>query len=1027
LFLNFLGCRNSPTLCHFFPKEATLCLRRMNVWSGRMKIRTRDLVLIGMLESILWFGSDASAIKDKDNQGRWNKPTVNNLPDKEVPGFLVNLGPTGARAILTENTFIIKYIFKGSPADGRLKIDDVITGIGAGTGKGSPVEARPKSNDVPTGPGKGSPADEQPKNDNVVRGGSGIPFSKHTFGGGPHGYEGPIMDLGLAIERAESKDGKLILNVERGREKLDVKIDLEPLGSFAPSFPLHCRKSELVRAKALKYLSDSTDAQAVWQTHARCAVTLALLSSENPQQQASGRKMALAWNSIPGPGTWTWNLSFQLITLSEYHLLTGDASVLSTIKTVGNLLRQAQYDGHIHIWEPKPGEDSATLEAHEQLYLGGFGHAPYTPGVGKNGYGPMQYTTIFAVIAWQLAERCGVKADPKGMKNALDFIHRGTNAAGYVAYGGEFTLNNGIIDSVAWKKSKDGDNYVGRAGASLIAHKLSTEFPNSLEYLDLNRGYLKKAYKSLPDGHADSNLGILWGILGAGASEDETALRTVLDYHKAWFNMMRCFDGSFVLLPGRDYADEGYYMASRYHPTATMALVLGLSFPKLQIQGIQVSIPGVNPKALTGSAQAAYKSIVARSYGEAARSLKGAGPESAPMSAYLTLQAQKVIDSLKVLDKAGRWNEIQQRLSELRKSHGGIAAYDEAAAGWDATLKGKSGGAILAADRLCNEGFHGKALLALQPALAPDGPPAARAVEERILAASRGAVAGWDGMEKAGEWSRLRKDIDLNRERFRGLSLVEERVQALDAQLASEAGRILVEADRRLSEGSCGPALKTLGSLDTEPARALRSRALDVCRQTMTELETFEKDGRWLSLKEGLAKARPKMSGIPAFDDRSRTWDEELATSPGRALATSEKLFLQGDLGAAAKALPASEPRAAEPLKRIETGAMSLMTPLADLQAKGDWYGVERLLVALRKKLAGVPSFDAKDTELQAALKADPAKSAVRLGAAFARLREAASGRATPALVKELEAFIQQAGESYYGREAKTLLKNVQK
>ena len=43
----------------------------------------------------------ASAIVDPDNQGRWTKPTEKG-PDKEVPGFLVNLGPTGARAILKE-------------------------------------------------------------------------------------------------------------------------------------------------------------------------------------------------------------------------------------------------------------------------------------------------------------------------------------------------------------------------------------------------------------------------------------------------------------------------------------------------------------------------------------------------------------------------------------------------------------------------------------------------------------------------------------------------------------------------------------------------------------------------------------------------------------------------------------------------------------------------------------------------------------------------------------------------------------
>ncbi len=48
--------------------------------------RMRDLAVLAWLLVAV----DAQGIKDKDNQGRWTKPTVNNLPDKEVPGFLVN-------------------------------------------------------------------------------------------------------------------------------------------------------------------------------------------------------------------------------------------------------------------------------------------------------------------------------------------------------------------------------------------------------------------------------------------------------------------------------------------------------------------------------------------------------------------------------------------------------------------------------------------------------------------------------------------------------------------------------------------------------------------------------------------------------------------------------------------------------------------------------------------------------------------------------------------------------------------------
>jgi len=943
-------------------------------------IKVRDLAALGMLAAVLLPTSPAEAIKDKTNQGRWTKPTVNNLPDKEVPGFLVNLGPTGARGILTEQTFIVKYLFKGSPAEGRLRLDDTITGA------------------------------------------FGKPFSSHTFGGSPHGYEGPIMDLGQAIEKAEGKDGKLILNVTRGRETLEVKIDLEALGAFSATFPMKCRKSDLLRAKALKYLADSSDAQAVWQSHARSAVTLALLSSDLPQQQALGRKMALAWNSIPGPGTWTWNLSFQLMTLSEYHLLTGDATVLPTIKALSTLLRQAQYDGRILAWGPSEVKgDYAAIDAAQQLYQGGFGHAPYVPGVGKNGYGPMQYTTIFAVIAWQLAERCGVKADPKGLKVALDFIHRGTNASGYVAYGGEFTLNNGLIDPVAWKKSKDGDNYVGRAGASLIAHKLSPEFPSSAEYLDLNRGYLKRAYKSLPDGHADSNLGILWGMLGAAASEDEAALRTVLDYHKAWINMMRCHDGSFVLLPGRDYADEGYYMASRYHPTATMALVLGLGFPKLQIQGVQVSIPGINPKVLQGPLLAAYKAICAKSYGDAARTLKSAGPDAAPMSAYLEAQASKSLAALELLGRAGRYVDLQQRLQDLRKSHAGIPAFDEGAAAWEAILKGKAGDAILSADKLSGAGLQGKALAALQPALSSEQAAAARAVEERILDTARWTVAQWDAMEKAGEWHRLRKDLDLQKERYRGIGIVDERGIALDGALSSEAGRALIEADRHLADGAVGPALSALGALDTPPAKALRARAEEAVQTALAALAACEKEGRWLSLKDGLAKARPRMAGLAAFEERARIWEAGLAAPSGRAWISAEKSFLQGDLGAAAKNAPPAL------LSRIGELALEQLKPLQELEAKGDWYALERGLASLRRKLTGVSIFDEKEAAWKAAFKVEPAKTARLQGATLARLREAAGRRASPALLREIEAFTLQAGDTVYGREAKDLLKSLSK
>ena len=608
-------------------------------------------LLLGMVFAILLCQSPAYGLLDKDNQGRWNKPTESDAPDKEVPGFLVNLGPTGARAILTEKTFIVKYIFKGSPAADRLKIDDVILGV------------------------------------------FGKPFSSHKFGGGPHGYEGPIMDMGLAIEKTEAKDGKLVLNVNRDSKTIEVKIDLEPIGAFSPTFPLLCKKSELLRARALKYLVDHPDSQRTM-SHTRCAVALAMLASENPSQQAIGKSIALKWSGeTPNSGTWTWHLSYQLITLSEYYLLSRDSSVLPAIKTAVSFLEKAQYSGRIMVWGPKGDkslekEDYAKVDALQQLYDGGFGHGPYTPGYSKpdggygpNGYGPMQITTLLAITGWQLAARCGVNPNPDSIKRAMDFHHRCVNAAGAVGYGGEFCLAFGIHDPAAYKRSTGGDNYVGRVGAAIITHRLSPEFPESAEYLSKFRHYFGQAYRSLPDGHGEPNLAIFWGLMGAEASGDDKVLRTMMDYHKAYFNMARCHDGSFVLLPGRDYADNGYYGNSRYHPTATMALVLGMSYPKLRIQGIEVGIPGVNPKALKGKMDAAYKAIVKKTYKAAYLNLIKPKPEdeetAKAMMAYVDTKWQAGIAELEAVEKSGDILSLANEAAKQRTMFKGIEGFDQ--------------------------------------------------------------------------------------------------------------------------------------------------------------------------------------------------------------------------------------------------------------------------------------------------------------------------------------------------------------
>jgi hypothetical protein len=502
------------------------------------------LPLITVAASLLLAGH-ALALRDADNQGRWTKPCERG-PDAEVPGFLINMGPTGARGVLTEQTFVIKHIFAGSPADGLLKLDDEVTGA------------------------------------------NGKAFSKHIFGPRHHGIEGPMQDLGLAIEDSEGGDGILKLAVKRGGESLTVAIQLEKLGRFADTFPRDCEKTRVLRDRANRYLIAHPGGL---NSHGRCIAALALLSSDDPEISAAGKRMALDWNQPYDDKTWSWHLGFQAITLSEYHLLTGDKSVLPTLESTLKLLRNAQWKGEIDHWKLshfKKELDQETLNLHQNRYAGGFGHAPHAFIVarGGGGYGPMQWPTLLAIMSWQLGKQCGIQPDHPGLDDAFRFLEYGTTKGGRIAYGGEFTLNNGPVDTAKWQLDEK-HSFSHKSGLGYLSYMLSPERTDSVARQQLHLTNIGAAYKDMADGHACAMMGFAWGLAGTFASDDAALKKKVFDHYKAWLNLARCHGSdSYVILPARDYADHAYYRDNvRNHTTATAAFLYSYSTPKLRLHG----------------------------------------------------------------------------------------------------------------------------------------------------------------------------------------------------------------------------------------------------------------------------------------------------------------------------------------------------------------------------------------------------------------------------------------------------------
>ncbi|MCU0781540.1 MAG: DUF6288 domain-containing protein [Akkermansiaceae bacterium] len=460
----------------------------------------------------------ARAIADADNLGQWDKPTKLG-PDKECPGFLVNLGPTGARAILKESSFVVKHVFPESPGAGRLRIDDEITGA------------------------------------------NGKPFGKHTFGKfygmePGAGYEGPIMDLGTAIEDSEGKDGTLSLELLRNGQPTKVEIRLEALGRFSDTYPKSCPKSAKLAAKAMDYLLQRPE-ERCGIVHEKGLLGLAMLAQGKTKEAET---LAMAWNEPPGEKEWTWYPSYQAIFLAEYFLQTGDKRVLPTIEENCKRLYLSQViDPELYKDAMHGGQPQA-----KNFLKGGNGH-----GARCAGYGTMSITTLMALLSWELAEDCGVKIQDFNRNLAYDCIHTHTHETGYMGY----------------RFATGAYTPVGRQGLSIIVHRVANR-PKTEDYVSRVTGGMAKSKTRLNDGHGDNALAWGWALLGIQLSGNADATREVFDYNKAFINMARTHDGAFVIQPGRNLAEKAYYMSPRIHPTAAMVLALGTDKARLRIQGI---------------------------------------------------------------------------------------------------------------------------------------------------------------------------------------------------------------------------------------------------------------------------------------------------------------------------------------------------------------------------------------------------------------------------------------------------------
>lgn len=450
-------------------------------------------------------------------------------PDAEVPGWFYNLGITGLRAKLIADepkTLLVKYVFPKSPAEGKVKVGDLIVGAG------------------------GRMFQENHRNG----------YGEKVFGA-----DGPISELAQVLEECQSADrkGMLTLTVQRGNQIVDVNLDVgTKYGTFAPTFPNNCRKSDLILAELLQYLVDHQrkDGSFGDPVHDTFAPLALLASGEAKYLPTVERnvKYHCGVTKAKDLGLPNWYYMSAAIVLSEYHLVTGDRSVLPYLQKVHNLMAQGQY---LHMSQINPQAKKSHPDSFPkgpQDSHGGWGHNS-----GFEGYGPIAMLTGQGALAYSLMHRCGITIDRKKHEAAYDFLKRGTGENGYVWYGDQ--------------KGGGPDNWadLGRTGAAGIANFLSPYDGAVYSERALSHAKVIGAHpQSFPDTHGSPMMGMAYTALAA--SVDADSFRKLMDANRWWFTLAHCTDGSFYYQPNRDNS----YYGSDSRTLASSVTAFILTIPK---------------------------------------------------------------------------------------------------------------------------------------------------------------------------------------------------------------------------------------------------------------------------------------------------------------------------------------------------------------------------------------------------------------------------------------------------------------
>ena len=377
-----------------------------------------------------------------------------------------NLGATGARGwmfsmqletALARQIYITK-VDRGSPAAGVLEVGDVILGVG------------------------------------------GRLFT----------YD-PRVEMGKALTIAESNEGKGDLSLIRWRngQQINVVVKLKVLGDYSATAPYECVKSERIVKEGcdaiIESMKNSNYSRQFPTT--RSLNALALLASGESKYLPDIKKEA-EWAAALSPrhrNLACWHYGYPMMFLAEYHMVTGDRSVL-------------------------PGLRRLAIEiSGGQSRMGTWGH-DFAVDDRLIGYGAMNIIGVPVTIGLVLAREAGVKAPEidLAIERSLNFL-RFYKGKGAIPYGD---------NSPALAHDSNGKNGMAAVLFGLVGEKEVAEY--------FSRMSLASHGAERDGGHSANFWNIAWAMPGVMHSGPNATGAWMKEFGAWYYDLARRGDGRFI-------------------------------------------------------------------------------------------------------------------------------------------------------------------------------------------------------------------------------------------------------------------------------------------------------------------------------------------------------------------------------------------------------------------------------------------------------------------------------------------------